>query len=97
LFARLPELPLEYVISLVWSLGICVSAFSLELPAEHKLRLLATLNALLDRELGLPGFAYPNIPSLVFSITCFFDPQQDMNQLVTETVERLSKVYCKVY
>lgn len=88
--ARLPELQLDYVVSAVWSLGICVSAFGLEVAPESKLRLLATLNALLDKEEAF--HQYPNLPSLAFSLTCFFAPE-DMNALVTETVARVSRVY----
>ena len=91
-FSRLHELQFDYVVSIVWSLGICVSAYELEIQPDNKLRLLTVLNTLLDGEMGMPGFQYPNIPSLVFSITCFFS-QEDMNELVTDTVERLSKLY----
>lgn len=88
--ARLNELQLDYVVSIIWSLGICVSAFSLEIAPENKLRLLTTLNLLMDKEEAF--HLYPNLPSLAFSLTCFFSPE-DMNELVTETVERVSKVY----
>jgi hypothetical protein len=37
---------------------------------------------------------YASIPSLAFSITCFFT-EQDMNELVTETVGKLSTLYGK--
>ena len=47
-FSRLHELAYEYVVTTVWSLGICVSAFGLEIPEENKLRLLSVLNAHID-------------------------------------------------
>lgn len=50
LFERLPELEYDYVASIVWSLGICVSAFGLEMNPENKLRLLTVLNMHLDTE-----------------------------------------------
>jgi hypothetical protein len=90
-FSRLHELAYEYVVTTVWSLGICVSAFGLEIPEENKLRLLSVLNAHIDQDKVNPS-QYANIPSLVFSITCFFTPEE-MNELVTETVEKLSKLY----
>lgn len=93
-FSRLPELAYEYVVTTVWSMGICVSAFGLELPEEIKLRLLTVLNAHIDSGSVDPS-SYANIPSLVFSLTCFFTPEE-MNELVTETVEKLSKIYCDV-
>ena len=91
-FSRLPELAYEYVVTTVWSLGICVSAFGLDIQPDNKLRLLSVLNQHLDSEQVTPS-SYANIPSLVFSITCFFDPQTDMNELVTDTIEKLSRLY----
>ena len=92
-FARLPELAYEYVVTTVWSLGICVSGFGLVMEPEAKLRLLAVLNEQLSGGHVLPA-QYANIPSLVFSVTCFFSPDE-MNELVTETVHRLSSIYGK--
>jgi len=89
--ARIGDLQFDYVVSIVWSLGICVSAYGLEIPSEQKLRLLTTLNRLLDSETDA-FHQYPNLPSLAFSLTCFF-AEEDMNQLVTDTVERISQVY----
>jgi hypothetical protein len=43
-FSRLPELAYEYVVTTVWSLGICVSAFGLDIQPDNKLRLLSVLN-----------------------------------------------------
>lgn len=43
-FSRMPELAYEYVVTTVWSLGICVSAFGLEIHPDYKLRLLTVLN-----------------------------------------------------
>lgn len=94
IFSRFYDLHYDYLVTTVWSLGICVSAFGLELPAEQKLRLLGALNKQMDTPEGVPPTSYANIPSLVFSITCFFN-QTDMNQLVTDTVERLSHIYGK--
>ena len=48
IFNRLPELAYEYVVTMIWSLGICVSGFGLEIPEENKLRLLAVLNSQID-------------------------------------------------
>jgi hypothetical protein len=93
-FSRLPELAYEYVVTNVWSMGICVSAFGLELPEEFKLRLLTVLNAHIDSGSVDPS-SYANIPTLVFSLTCFFTPEEK-NELVTETVEKLSKIYCDI-
>lgn len=92
-FQRLGELEYEYLVTTVWSLGICTSAFGLEMQAEQKLRLLSVLNQHLDNNTVSPGSIY-NIPSLVFSISCFFT-EEDMNQLVQDTVERLSILYGK--
>lgn len=78
---------------MVWSLGICVSAYSLEMQEDNKLRLLSTLNKFLDED-KVPPATFSNIPSLMFSITCFFT-MDEMNQLVTETIERYSQLYCK--
>ncbi len=47
-FSKLNELAYEYVVTTVWSLGLCVSAMGLELPEENKLRLLTVLNAHID-------------------------------------------------
>lgn len=38
-------------------------------------------------------YKIPNIPSLAFSIACFFD--EDMNERVSETIEKVSQAYCK--
>jgi hypothetical protein len=89
LFQRLGELEIEYVITSVWALGICVSVYGLEMQAENKLKLLTIFNS---REMQPQNYA--SIPALVFSITCFFN--EDMNQLVVDTVERLSKIYSKL-
>lgn len=43
-FSRLPEPAYEYVVTTVWSLGICVSAFGLDIQPDNKLRLLSVLN-----------------------------------------------------
>jgi hypothetical protein len=92
-YSKLQELEYDYVVSIVWSLGICVSAFGLELESEDKLRLLSTLNMHLDLDKVSPA-QYASIPSLAFSISCFFT-EQDMNELVTETVGKLSTLYGK--
>jgi hypothetical protein len=94
LFGKLGELDYDYVVSIVWSLGICVSAFGLEMSSEDKLRLLSTLNRHIDSD-KVQASQYASIPSLAFSITCFFN-ENDMNELVTETVAKLSKIYGKV-
>jgi len=91
-FAKLPELEYEYVVTTIWSLGICVSAFGLQMEADKKLRILSTLNKHIDSAEGIPPTSVSNIPSLTFSLTCFFN-QDDMNQLVTDTVEKLSAIY----
>ena len=90
-FGKLHELEYDYVVSIVWSLGICVSAFGLQIEEEDKLRLLSVLNQQIDGgKVEAPQFA--SIPSLAFSITCFFN-DSDMNDLVTETVAKLSHLY----
>ncbi len=91
-FGRLPDLAYEYIVTTVWSLGICVSAFGLEMESDKKLRLLSVLNQHIDSADGIPPTSVSNIPSLVFSLTCFFN-QEDMNELVTDTVEKLSAIY----
>lgn len=93
-FAKMPELAYEYVVTTIWSLGICVSAYGLEMQAENKLRILSVLNQHIDSADGIPPTSVGSIPSLVFSLTCFFT-EQDMNQLVTDTVEKLSAIYRK--
>ena len=95
-FAKMPELAYEYVVTTIWSLGICVSAYGLEMQAENKLRILSVLNQHIDSADGIPPTSVGSIPSLVFSLTCFFT-ELDMNQLVTDTVEKLSALYCKCY
>ena len=94
LFAKLPELAYDYLVTTVWSLGICVSAFGLQMEADRKLRLLSTLNQHIDSADGVPPTSVSNIPSLAFSLTCFFN-QEDMNQLVPDTVAKLSAIYRK--
>lgn len=47
-FAKLNELAYEYVVTTIWSLGLCVSAMGLEIPEENKLRLLTVLNGHID-------------------------------------------------
>lgn len=94
-FAKMQDLAFEYVVTTIWSLGICVSAFGLQMPAENKLRILSTLNKHIDSAEGVPPTSVSSIPSLVFSLTCFFT-EQDMNQLVTDTVEKLSAIYRKI-
>jgi hypothetical protein len=72
-FAKLPELEYEYVVTTIWSLGICVSAFGLEMEADKKLRILSNLNKHIDSAEGIPPTSVSNIPSLAFSLTCFFN------------------------
>ena len=91
----MPELAYDYLVTTIWSLGICVSAFGLEMQPENKLRILSTLNQHIDSADGVPPTSVSSIPSLVFSLTCFFN-DQDMNQLVTDTVEKLSAIYRKI-
>ena len=62
------------------------------MEADKKLRILSTLNKHIDSAEGIPPTSVSNIPSLAFSLTCFFN-QDDMNQLVTDTVEKLSAIY----
>lgn len=95
-FGRLPDLAYEYIVTTVWSLGICVSAFGLEMPSDKKLRLLSVLNQHIDSAEGIPPTSVSNIPSLAFSLACFFN-QEDMNELVTETIEKLSAIYRNYY
>ena len=64
------------------------------MQAENKLRILSTLNQHIDSADGVPPTSVSIIPSLVFSLTCFFN-EHDMNQLVTDTVEKLSAIYRK--
>jgi hypothetical protein len=64
------------------------------MPSDNKLRLLSTLNQHIDSADGVPPTSVSSIPSLVFSLTCFFS-EQDMNELVTDTVEKLSAIYRK--
>jgi hypothetical protein len=83
-------------VTTIWSLGICVSAFGLLMEPEKKLRILSVLNQHLDSADGVPPTSIGSIPSLAFSLTCFFN-QEDMNELVTDTVEKLSALYRKFY
>ena len=41
----------------------------------------------------IPAESISSIPSLVFSISCFFN--EDMSQMVTDLVEKLSRIYSK--
>ena len=72
LMARLDALDFEYFITTVWGLGIAVSGYSLQIEPEQKLRILSHLN-----QIQIPEYAYNNIPSLAFSLSCFFN--EDMN------------------
>ena len=63
----------EYLMTTIWSLGICVSAFGLQMEADKKLRILSTLNKHIDSAEGVPPTSVSNIPSLAFSLTCFFN------------------------
>lgn len=92
-FARLNELAYEYVVTTIWSMGLCVSAMGMEMPEDNKFRLLTTLNKHIEGG-NVEPVQFANVPSLVFSLTCFFN-EDDMNELVTETVEKLSRLYCK--
>ena len=88
LFSRLGEMEFEYLITMVWGLGIGVSGFRMKMEPEYKLRLLTIFN-----QIEFTDTAIPQIPTFVFSLSCFFD--EDMNELVTDTIEKISQLYCK--
>ena len=72
-FAKLHELEYEYLMTTIWSLGICVSAFGHQMEPDKKLRILSTQNKHIDSAEGVPPSSVSNIPSLAFSLTCFFN------------------------
>lgn len=86
IFSRIGELEIEYLTTTVWSLGIAVSGYRMEIDPDYKLRLLTILN-----NIEYPDYSYNNLPSLAFSISCFFD--DDMNELASRTIEKISKIY----
>lgn len=87
LFSKIVELDFEYIITTIWSLGILVSGYGQTIEAEQKFKILQIMK---QRE--IPSTHYSSLPSLAFSITCFFN--EDVNELVTMTVEKLSQLYC---
>eukprot|EP00347_Sterkiella_histriomuscorum_P024337 403331476 len=86
LFARVQEMDFEYLVTIVWALGIGVSGYDMKIEPEYKLRLLSLFN---QRE--FTDTQIPQIPTFVFSLSCFFN--EDMNQLVTEVIEKVSQQY----
>ena len=58
---------MEYIVTTVWSLGICISGYQLELPKENKEKMLKEL-----LNIDFPLERTSSIPSMVFSISCFF-------------------------
>ena len=87
LINRFNEVSFEYMQTSIWSLGICVSTLGLELPEDHKFKILQALS----EQKEIPEACIANIPSLVFSLTCFF--HLDHNELVTDVVEMFSNSY----
>ena len=88
-FSRIGEVEFEYLTTTVWALGICVAGYGMEIEPEYKLRLLSIIN-----QKEFPDYTYSSLPTLAFSLSCFFN--EDMNQLVTDTIEKISKVYSKL-
>ncbi|CDW83553.1 UNKNOWN [Stylonychia lemnae] len=86
IMGRLQDLEFEYFITTVWGLGIAVSGYNAQIEPEQKLRILSHLN-----QIQIPEYAYNNIPTLAFSLSCFFN--EDMNQLAQETIEKISNTY----
>jgi hypothetical protein len=72
IFGRFHELEFEYVLTTIWSLGICVSGFGLDIHPDNKQKLLEALQTT-----EVPAQHISNIPSLAFSISCFFDADID--------------------
>lgn len=89
LFERLKNLDQQYLMTTVWALGIGVSGYGMEIEPEYKLHLLTLFE---NKELD--EYQVPQIPTFVFSLSCFFKPEE-VNQLVVEVVESISKQYCK--
>lgn len=44
LFARIGEMDFEYLVTIVWALGIGVSGYDMKIEPEYKLRLLSIFN-----------------------------------------------------
>lgn len=89
LIDRFQDVKYEFCYPTIWSLGILVSYRGLGMPKETKLKIL--------RELAkhtIPDDAVVNIPSLVFSISCMFLPQEIDNE-VQEVIKGLIEVYLK--
>jgi hypothetical protein len=87
LFNRFDNVEFDFVLTTVWSLGILVGYRGAEIPTENKMKI---INELIDSV--IPNQSLPNIPSLLFSISCMLYPDE-VNDDVYKLVRELSNHY----
>lgn len=89
LFERFHNVPFDFVFTTIWSLGILVSMRGAEIPTEVKLHILKELEGK-----KIPDHTLPNIPSLIFSISCMMFPNE-LNDEVYAIIREISEHYVK--
>lgn len=89
LFTRFEGMAFDFILTTIWSLGILVSMRGAEIPIEHKLKI---LNEILKSD--IPKHSVQNLPSLIFSISCFIGPEQVTDEVI-EAVKKIWDFYIK--
>ncbi|CAI2364482.1 unnamed protein product [Moneuplotes crassus] len=87
LFQRFENVDFEYCQTTVWSLGVLVSFRGLHIKLETKKKILAEL-----AKHEVPEEQIMNIPSLVFSLSTFFSPQE-IDSEVHDVMKKLITTY----
>lgn len=89
LFNRIEGLEFDFLLTTIWSLGVLVAYRGAEIPTESKMKIMEELN-----KAEIPTGSIANIPSLIFSISCFLYPEE-VNEEIYEAVRKLSEHYIK--
>jgi hypothetical protein len=87
LINRYEHVEFDFVLTTIWSLGILIGYRGAEIPTENKMKILNELNSS-----KIPAQSLPNIPSLLFSISCMLLPDE-VNDDVYKIVSELSNHY----
>ena len=87
LFSRFENVPFDFVFTTIWSLGVLTSYRGLGFPLKMKMNILKELE-----KSEVPTQAIMNIPSLIFSLSCMFLPNE-VNDEVYNSIRKLSERY----
>lgn len=89
LFNRFDNLEFDFVLTTIWSMGLLVAFRRYEIPTENKYKVIKEL-----KDCEIPAQSIPNLPSLIFSISCMLYPHE-VNEEVYDAVKRISEHYLR--